>query len=46
MQFDITAFTSELLSYILVVCLVFWAMARVLEVWLNVYDRTKDKEGS
>jgi len=43
---QVISFISDLLSNILLACLLLWAMARVLEVWLNVYERVKTKEGS
>lgn len=32
----------DILSAVLMGCLVMWAIARVVEVWLNVYDRIRD----
>ncbi len=42
---QIIEFVADWLSNLLFLCLVLWAIARVLEVWLNVYDRIKNGDG-
>ena len=39
MQIDIGTWTNEILNLILTGCLVLWAMARTLEVWLKVHKQ-------
>ena len=41
---QLVSFISDLLSNMLFACLFLWAVARVAEVWLNVYERVKKKE--
>jgi len=36
MQIDISTWLNEILSSILVACLVLWVIARTFEVWLKV----------
>lgn len=41
---QIVSFVAELIYNTLLACLLFWAIARVFEVWLNVYDRIKKEK--